>query len=71
MFEKSREITVRFNFKFYVSYDPSYWLFPTLKFFIVKAPCLEKFKYYVCNNCLKIMNCAILVIKKTLPNVTC
>lgn len=39
------EIRVHFNLEFYVSYDPSYWLFPTLKFFIVKAPCLENFKY--------------------------
>lgn len=55
------EIRVHFNLEFYVSYDPSYWLFPTLKFFIVKAPCLENFKYLclqqlsqnneLCNSC--------------------
>lgn len=50
------------NLGFFMSFDPSYWLFPTLKvFFIVKAPCLEKFKYSclqqlsqnnkLCNSC--------------------
>lgn len=61
--KKSYRLLRCFNLEFCLSCDPSYWLFPTLKFFIVRAPCLEKFKY-VCNNCLKVMNCAILVIKK-------
>ena len=55
-------MAVHVNLGFFVSFIPSYWLIPTD--FIVEAPCLGILNIHVYNTCLKIINCAILVIKK-------
>lgn len=55
-------MAVHINLGFFVSFIPSYSLIPTD--FIVEAPCLGILNIHVYNTCLKIINCAILVIKK-------